>query len=91
MKLLVIQIICAYTYLALSQENVPKNEAFLLSSVYDAMRNNLQANLRNNLNKNDVLMDLRNKRNVNERTDYGYNNNNNGYTQDDYKTTEEEE
>lgn len=91
MKLIVLQIICAYTYLALSQANIPKHEAFLLSSVYDAMRNNLQANLRNNLNKNDVLMDLRNKRNVNERSDFGYNTINNAYTQDDYKPTEEEE
>lgn len=38
------------------------NNAVLLSSVYDAMKNNLQENIRNNLNRYDVLSDMRNKR-----------------------------
>lgn len=46
------------------------NNAVLLSSVYDAMKNNLQENIRNNLNRYDVLSDMRNKRNVNEKVEY---------------------
>lgn len=46
------------------------NNAVLLSSVYDAMKNNLQENIRNNLNQFDVLSDTRNKRNVNEKVEY---------------------
>lgn len=46
------------------------NNAVLLSSVYDAMKNNLQENIRNNLNQYDMLSDTRNKRNVNEKVEY---------------------
>lgn len=46
------------------------NNAVLLSSVYDAMKNNLQDDIRNNLNRDDVLSDMRNKRNVNEKVEY---------------------
>lgn len=46
------------------------NNAVLLSSVYDAMKSNLQENIRNNLNRQDVLSDMRNKRNVNEKVEY---------------------
>lgn len=42
-----------------------KNKELVLTSVYDAMKNNLQQDIRNNLNRNDVLHDSRNKRNTN--------------------------
>lgn len=42
-----------------------KNKELVLTSVYDAMKNNLQHDIRNNLNRNDVLHDSRNKRNTN--------------------------
>lgn len=46
------------------------NNAVLLSSVYDAMKNNIQDNMRSNLNQYDMLSDTRNKRNVNEKVEY---------------------
>lgn len=57
-------IVCAHVY-----KDYTSN-AVLLSSVYDAMKNNLQKNIRNNLNRDDVLRDYRNKRNINERVEY---------------------
>lgn len=47
-----------------------KNKAVVLTSVYDAMKSNLQQDIRNNLNRNDVLHDSRNKRNTNEKVEY---------------------
>lgn len=57
-------IVCAHVY-----KDYTSN-AVLLSSVYDAMKNNLQQNIRNNLNRDDVLRDYRNKRNINEKVEY---------------------
>lgn len=42
-----------------------KNKELVLTSVYDAMKSNLQQDIRNNLNRNEVLHDSRNKRNTN--------------------------
>lgn len=42
-----------------------KNKELVLTSVYDAMKENLQQEIRQNLNRNDVLLDSRNKRNTN--------------------------
>lgn len=49
-----------------------KNKELVLTSVYDAMKTNLQQDIRNNLNKNEVLHDARNKRNTvtNEKLEY---------------------
>lgn len=47
-----------------------KNKALVLTSVYDAMKTNLQNDIRNNLNREEVLRDTRNKRNTNEKVEY---------------------
>lgn len=49
-----------------------KNKELVLTSVYDAMKSNLQQDIRNNLNRNDVLHDSRNKRNTNTNERYEY-------------------
>lgn len=53
-----------------------KNKELVLTSVYDAMKSNLQQDIRNNLNRNDVLHDSRNKRNTNTNERYEYYNDN---------------
>lgn len=42
-----------------------KNKELVLTSVYDAMKSNLQHDLQNTLNKDEMLHDSRNKRNTN--------------------------
>ena len=49
----------------LVNENVDE-ENLVLDSVYDTMRHNYEINLRQNLQKLNLISDIRNKRNVNE-------------------------
>ncbi|XP_055325552.1 uncharacterized protein LOC129579469 [Sitodiplosis mosellana] len=42
-----------------------KNKELVLTSVYDAMKNNVQQDMQNKLNQDEVLSDSRNKRNTN--------------------------
>lgn len=42
-----------------------KNKELVLTSVYDAMKSNLQQDLQNTLNQDEILHDSRNKRNTN--------------------------
>lgn len=45
-----------------------KNKELVLTSVYDAMKNNVQQDMQNTLNKDEILHDSRNKRNTNINT-----------------------
>lgn len=49
-----------------------KNKELVLTSVYDAMKSNLQQDLQTTLNQDEILHDSRNKRNTNtnEKLDY---------------------
>lgn len=42
-----------------------KNKELVLTSVYDAMKNNVQSEMQNDLNQDEILPDSRNKRNTN--------------------------
>lgn len=42
-----------------------KNKELVLTSVYDAMKNNVQQDMQNTLNQDEILHDSRNKRNTN--------------------------
>lgn len=46
--------------------NPEEGENFVLDSVYDTMKQNYEVKLRQNLEKLNLLSDIRNKRNVNE-------------------------
>jgi hypothetical protein len=49
-----------------NSNEMPDSENIVLDSVYDTMKHNYEVKLRQNLEKLNVLSDIRNKRNINE-------------------------
>lgn len=48
----------------------PKNNQFVLTSVYDAMKNNVRQDMQKLFNRNEIDFDSRNKRNTGEKPVY---------------------
>lgn len=75
MKLIykLVQNMLIYFVIAIGENSYKmKNNAIMLSSVYDAMKNNVEDSYRNKVYRDDAY-DLRSKRNINEKWDVANN------------------